>query len=464
MPSENRWPTPLKPLVARLSGADTRYAAILAGAMIATNLVALVTTVAFGRLLHVEGYGELAAILSTFIILSVPGAALQVATAREGSLGHLGEGRQFATTLRRWTITLAFVTVLVTGISIMLRQPLATIIGVGKDQEWAAAFVPPAACVWILLSIQRGALQATRAYPAVGLSMVAEQVARLVLGAGFAFVVVKSFKVTGAYLGTPLAMLTMSVILSFVLSKRLGKHEKARVAHGLRRLTVDAWVAIVGLALIAVLQNVDVIVAQHRLHGTNAGSYAAAAVAAKVVVWVAIGIGFYLLPEAARRHALGQDARPVLRKAMIMTGAVAAPCLIVYAVVPKLLLKLAFGDKYSQGAEALFDLGIAMAFLSVCYLSVQLLLAMREVKFLWFLAAVAVIEPAALLFGPGGDSVVGFARTVLVVQVIAATGAFAAAWHASAPPKGGAHLVADAAAVGGLGSRTTQVPNRANSL
>ncbi|MEI7559134.1 MAG: oligosaccharide flippase family protein [Actinomycetes bacterium] len=430
MPSAGRGRGPLKPMIAKLRGSDTGYAAILAGAMIATNLVALITTVAFGRLLHVEGYGQLAAILSTFIILSVPGAALQVATAREGALGHLGEGREFATTLRRWTITLIFVTIAVTVVSIIVRVPIATVIGV--KQEWAAAFVPPAACIWILLSIQRGALQATRAYPAVGWSMIGEQIARLVLGVGLALT---GLDVTGAYLGTPLAMVATSVILGLVLSRRLGGHSKKHSAHGLRRLTRNAWAAIIGLALIAVLQNVDVIVAQHRLHGTDAGAYAAAAVAAKVVVWVAIGIGFYLLPEAARRHAEGQDARPVLRKALAMTAAVAAPCLIVYLVAPELLLKLAFGGKYSQGSEALFELGIAMAFLSVCYLAVQLLLALREVKFLWFLALVAAAEPAALLMLPNGGTVNGYARTVLYVQVVAATGALIAAYRASAAPR-----------------------------
>ena len=43
-----------------------------------------------------------------------------------------------------------------------------------------------------------------------------------------------------------------------------------------------------------------------------ASSYAATAVAAKVLIWVAIGAGFYLVPEASRRRAAGEDTRPVL--------------------------------------------------------------------------------------------------------------------------------------------------------
>lgn len=444
-PNDDREPDSL---IARLRNSETGTAAILAGAMIMTNVVALVTTIAFGRLLGVRGYGELAAILSTFIILSVPGAALQVATAREGALGHLGQGRQFATTLARWTKALILLTVLAGVVAIVIRSQLAGLIGV--KQEWAAAAVPPGAVLWILLSVQRGALQATRAYMTVGVSMIAEQSARLALGAGLALA---GFGVTGAYLGTPLAMAVTSVVLAIRLRSRLGLPDSERTSHRLRALTLSSQSAIVGLALIAILQNIDVIVAQHRLEGDLAGTYAAAAVAAKVVVWVAIGIGFYLLPEAARKHAANEDARPVLLKALGLTGAVAAPCLMIYAFFPELLLRLAFGPKYEEGARALFELGGAMALLSVCYLAVQLLLALRETRFLYLLGLIALAEPVALLMLPNGGSINDFATTVLIVQAVAAVSSLAAAYRASAPP----------ASAGERGSSTLQTPNRATS-
>jgi len=304
--------------------------------------------------------------------------------------------------------------------------------------------------LWILLSIQRGALQASRAYMTVGLSMIAEQSARLVLGAGLAL---GGLSVTGAYLGTPLAMAVTSIVLGVTLSRRLGAPDTTSTRHRLRTLTMTSQSAIVGLALIAVLQNIDVIVAQHRFDGQLAGTYAAAAVAAKVVVWVAIGIGFYLLPEAARKHAANEDARPVLIKALGLTAAVAAPCLLVYALFPELLLRLAFGPKYEGGARALLELGAAMALLSVCYLAVQLLLALRATRFLYLLGVIALAEPIALLMLPGGGSINGFAGTVLAIQAIAAVTSLAAAYRASAPPSG----------VPDRGSSTLQTPNRATS-
>ena len=77
-------------------------------------------------------------------------------------------------------------------------------------------------------------------------------------------------------------------------------------------------------ALIAALQNIDIVVRQARgLRGDAAGSYAAASVAAKAVIWVAIGLGLYLLPEAVRRTRAGQDARPVLARTLALIAIVA---------------------------------------------------------------------------------------------------------------------------------------------
>src|SRR2546430_4211582 len=134
----------------KLRRSDTAKAGGLAAAMIVNNVIAVGSTVVFARLL--SDYGSLAALVSYFLILSVAGAALQVATAREGVLGHLGVGPDLLATLKRWTRTMAWVTVGLTIVSILLRDPIAQAVGVKKDQ-WAAAIGLPAGCLWPAVSI-----------------------------------------------------------------------------------------------------------------------------------------------------------------------------------------------------------------------------------------------------------------------------------------------------------------------
>ena len=138
-----------------------------------------------------------------------------------------------------------------------------------------------------------------------------------------------------------------------------------------------AWPAVLGLFLVAVLQNVDVILVKRQIGGDEAGAYAAAAVAAKAVVWVAIGVGLYLLPAAVRRAVEGGDPRPILLRALAVVSLVALPMLLAYAVAPELVLRLAFGEETVVASGALFTLGLAMTLLAAGYLCVQYMLALR---------------------------------------------------------------------------------------
>jgi O-antigen/teichoic acid export membrane protein len=399
---------------ARLAGSDTARAAGLAGAMIATNFIALILTVVFGRILGTKGYGSVSAMLSTFLILSVLGQAMQLATARAGALGELGQGPVLLATIERWARGLIIVTVTVAIVAALGRGVMATIIGV--NQEWGAAATLPAGTIWLLLCVQRGALQAIGDYRTVGASMVVEQVGRLIFGAGLAFA---GLGPTGAFLGTPLAMVAVGLGLTMLLRRELAD-PAARATHsrGLRAHLTLAWAPILGLALVACLQNLDVIVAKHRLSDTAAGAYASAAVAAKAVVWVAVGVAFYVVPEATRRVARAEDPLGVLARGLALLGAAALPALLIYAAFPHLLLKLAFGPKFAPGGDALLILGVAFALLAGVFLATQYLLALGRWRFLVPLAVVAVSEPF-ILFVPGASRP-AIAGAVLGVQATAA--------------------------------------------
>jgi O-antigen/teichoic acid export membrane protein len=157
------------------------------------------------------------------------------------------------------------------------------------------------------------------------------------------------------------------------------------------------------LVLFAFLQNVDVIVVKHLAsREAAASSYAAASVAAKVIIWVAIGVGLYLLPEAARRAGEGLDGRPVLERGLGVVVAAAAPMILLYVVAGRFLLETVFGSGLASAADALSLLGVAMTLLAVTYLTVQYQLALGRKTFLFLLATGALIEPL-LLWLVGGQ-------------------------------------------------------------
>ena len=429
--------------LADVRGSETAKAVGLAGAMIINNVIALGSTIVFSRLLKDNqggGYGSLAALVSYFLILSVVGQALQVATAREGVLGHLGVGAGLMATTKRWTKGLLLFTLAITIVSVLLRDPIAAAVGVKHDQ-WAAALGLPAAGLWLELSVLRGVLQGVGDYQGVGLSLIGEQGARLVLGGALA---AAGLGVTGAYLGTPLSFIAIGVFCA----RRLRQHVREVEAEALGTVTRPAppaaagltlwahvkraWAPIAGLIIIAVLQNIDIIAAKHRFSTSVASSYGAVAVAAKVLIWVAMGAGFYLVPEVSRRRAAGEDPRPILVRALGIVAVCAIPVLLIFGFESHLLIKAAFGAKKTSAANSLIVLGLAFTVLAGTYLAIQYLLALRRTWFLVVLAAVAVAEPILLLNASHHPK--NFAAVVLAIQAVGALVAFAFALRPERSP------------------------------
>jgi O-antigen/teichoic acid export membrane protein len=205
-------------------------------------------------------------------------------------------------------------------------------------------------------------------------------------------------------------------------------------ALGLWSHVKSAWAPIAGLIVIAVLQNIDIIAAKHRFGGIHdlASSYAATAVAAKVLIWVAIGAGFYLVPEVSRRRAAGEDTRPVLARALGIILVCAVPVLLIFAFAAEPLLRIGFGAHRLKATSSLLILGIAFTVLAATYLAIQYMLALKRTWFLLAVGAVAVAEPILLLQASRRPA--GFAAVVLAVQAVGAVVALALAFRTGGAP------------------------------
>jgi glycosyltransferase involved in cell wall biosynthesis/O-antigen/teichoic acid export membrane protein len=379
----------------------------LAAAVVGANVVALAFTALFARLLGTAGYGSLAALVAAFLILQVPGSALQLSVARSGEPSG------------GWLRRLVVVTLACAGASVVLREPLASLIGV--SDAWAAACALPAGCLWLILSVERGALQHMRRYRLVGWSIVCEAGARLAIGVALYGA---GLGVTGAFLGTVLSVLATCLVLAPAL-------RRARpTAQRLRSLLGRDWVAVLALTLLGVLQYVDLIVVKHRAPGDAAGAYAAASVAARTIVWVAIGLGLYLLPEAARRVRSGLDARPLLVRTVALICGLALPLLAVSAFAAGPLLSVLFDVRSGAAADALPLLAAAMALQACAYLGVLYLVALGDGRFLWLLGLAALMEP--VLLGLTGAHLTSIALALLGLQLALAASVLAVALAAGA--------------------------------
>jgi O-antigen/teichoic acid export membrane protein len=378
----------------------------------AANVLALVGTIAFARALGTSGYGELARMISVFTILLVPGSALQAAVARETALGGLGSTEAIAATLQSWRQRIVLLAAALTVVCLILRQPLANLMQV--HQEWAAALVLPTGVLWVCIALQRGVLLGLADYRPVGWSLVAEQTFRL--GFGLAAVVI-GLSVTGIFIASlPLAFFPITFALAWETKRRLGVPDNMPLRTPLRTLARRNPVPVAALTLFAVVQNADVVAVGHFFNAQESGAYAQAAVAAKGIIWLAVGLGLYVLPEATREAAKGLDPRHLLFRGLGLLSIVAIPLLLIYTFFASTVLNLVFGDKADLAASALPAMGAAMTLLAVSFLAVQFALALGRRAFVWLIAAAAIAVP--IFVGLADESLEDVALAMLVLNVI----------------------------------------------
>ncbi len=195
------------------------------------------------------------------VILFVPGSALQVAAAREGTLGRLGRGGELAGTLARWTRHILIVLVVVAVArgpgARAARRAAQRRAGVGgrrraRDRRAVAAAVPPARAAAVGARLPRGRAE----HRLRGARPARRRRSRSsALGLG----------VTGAYLGTAASLALTAVVLESCCAAASARPTPGARQHPLRALARDAALPIAALTVVAALQNVDVIMAKHAL-------------------------------------------------------------------------------------------------------------------------------------------------------------------------------------------------------
>jgi O-antigen/teichoic acid export membrane protein len=361
----------------------------IAIAGVVANGAGVILTIALARLLDPHSYGVYIQLIGLYLILSMPGSAVVVAVVRRVTMWQ-EEGSEHL--VRRWAgrvhrqctmLVLAWAGIVFIGrhgIAVLLRQQT----GVG------IAAVLAAAAVFVLLSIDRGLLQAGRAYKPLAVNLLVEVGVRVV---AVLVLVAAGFGPSGAAVGILIGEVVAAAQARYaaVGAWSGGQRLSLRPAGGWvsalrpdralggasaerRTVGVDLVVASVSLSMIAVLQNIDVLVVG-RDNPSHSGAYAAVSVTSKATVFGAVVLGGYLLPEAAIRWRQGGHALRQLAVVLVFLGIPSVLLLVVALAAPEALLQIVFHHAYTSAANALAPLVLAMILLSVSVVLTMYLLA-----------------------------------------------------------------------------------------
>ena len=376
----------------------------------AVNVAAALVVVAVARLVTSRSYGEIAQLLGLFFILSMPGSAVLVGVVRRVTAFQAdGEARL----VRPWIskvhrICLAAIAVEL-GVVLLIQGWIAGQLHLPNGQ--GVVLILMAAGVWILLSVDRGLLQAHRSYRNLAVNLVVEGGVRTVL---VVVLVAGGLGVVGYALGVLVSEILATVHAHWLAKRawadpgsaplvvdgvgstsvegsmaRLGALSEARSqesAVASRNLLADVSAAFVGLALLGLLQNVDVILLGHLDHG-QVGPYAAVSVASKALVFGALALGAYLLPEATIRWNEGGHAIRQFGVTLLFLAVPTALLLVISVFMPREFLTLVFSARLSTAWAAFAPLVVAMMFLSFTVLVTNYLFGTGSRWIVFLLAA-----------------------------------------------------------------------------
>ncbi|HEY5024327.1 MAG TPA: hypothetical protein VII76_05060 [Acidimicrobiales bacterium] len=435
---------------------ELRHAIPLAVAAALVGVVSLLTTVFVAHVLSTRGYGTLIVLLGLFLVVSQPGTALLVSVVRRVSswraAGLDAQVRPWVARVHR--IGETGVVVLAVAM-FLIRVPVAHALSLPSPS--GVTEILTAAGVWVVLSIDRGLLQVSRDYTDLSVNLVIEAVMRCALTVGMA----AELGVEGAALGLLIAEVVTATHARFSATRAMVRNAPplgtegvgagsssagvqgspaqaavvveeptvferevvaeatesvvATAVHGSKDLVADVLTALGSLLLLALLQNLDVIILGSKSHGHHSGAYAAISVPAKALVFVALVLVNYLLPEATIRHQAGSHAL----KQLAQTFAVLAiPCLVLLGmavVAAHGVLGLVFGHHLTAASHAFSTIVLAMIFMAV---TVVLAIYLLGIGWRWvvvILAAGAGALAAATAAAHG--EYLATARADLAVQV-----------------------------------------------
>jgi O-antigen/teichoic acid export membrane protein len=401
------------------SGLATAGPVAIAG--LAVNGAAALVVVAVARLVSPQAYGAIAQLLGLFFILSMPGSAVLVGVVRRvTSLQNAGHGHLVRRRVARvHRVVLAAIAVEVVVV-LLLQGWIARQLSLPNSQGVVLILV--AAGIWIFLCVDRGLLQAHRSYMALAGNLLVEGGVRtsLVIVLVVAHVGVAGYAI-GVFMGEVVATAQAHWMASRVwaaepppppgASTTVDEQADSRPVR--RKLLADVSAAFVGLGLLGLLQNVDVILLG-RLDHANVGPYAAISVASKALVFGALALGAYLLPEATIRWNEGGHAVRQLGVTLIFLAVPAGVLLAIAVFVPRWFLTLVFSAKLSSAAPAFAALVLAMMFLSFSVLVTNYLFGTGSRWIVLLLAGGSVL--ALVLIDAAQGRTVATARANLVAQ------------------------------------------------
>ena len=332
----------------------TAGAVVFAGVALA-NLSNAGFNLIAGRSLGPGRYGDLAALLAVLGLVAFPlGAAQYNIASWVAALAARRDARGVAAIYRR-SITVAFIVgISASAVLILLTIPIRRLLGVQSTAAVlllaVAAFPAPFAPAIL------GLTQGLERFVLFAVAQAASPFVRFAL---LPIALAAGFGVSGA-MGVTVVASFISVLVPAIVLKAWFMRDPGPSPITRRQAVRAISPVTIGIVSLTSLTSVDVVVAKIAFHANAAGIYGGASLIGRLILYVPASIASVLLPKVSSRAAVGRSSSDIVLKSLVATALLCVLATLVYVAVPRLLLVVAFGSKYTAAQSFLWLFGVAM--------------------------------------------------------------------------------------------------------
>ncbi|MEA2505592.1 MAG: hypothetical protein QOH48_210 [Actinomycetota bacterium] len=383
-------------------------------ALSAVNASNYLFHVLISRLLGKADYGALGSVLAVLLILSVPLGAVQATMAKQLAQIRADADRSAAAwrgVARSMVKPTFLVAALLAVASPLLRRFLHL------DSELVPLFVAVYAFPAALSAVVRGALQGMLRFTELAAVSILPVVVRVVAGV---LIVRSGGGVPGAVMATVLGEVAGAALGWWLLVQGASWRVKGvRNTEGFFR---DVRPIAAGLGAMWLLIELDLLLARHYLPAKAAGSYAAAGLLARAVLFIPGAVGVIALPHFAEFGGRGRQAYQWLLYSVGIVLVLGLGASLVLTGATHAVVAATFGDRFLTASALLPTMCIAMVALGLTNLFVFFHVAAgsRAFHLLWI--AIAAEAAGIAAFHSSGASI---AFVLAMVSTLVALGGFA---------------------------------------
>ncbi len=356
---------------------------LFCGSMI-FNLGNYFFNVLVARSLTPDDYGIFMALLSIVVILSVPTTTVQTIFTR--FIARLKGKKDFAGMRHLFNIgtrLLLIVGALMTMIVYLISPYLGNFLFVPQK---LIAILSLIFLVSFILPINRGILAGNSLFTSLSINIVSESLIKI----GLCLIVLHyGFGLSGLMLILTIAYV-MVYLLTFPFIWKIFQVNQKDVKLNRGEIYRYSSGAFLTFLFIVIIFNLDMIFAKHFFSPFVAGQYAALATLGKIVFYITGPIGIVLLPIVAEKQVKGEQYQYIFRQALGLTLGIALIITLIYYLMPNLIIKILFGEKYLFLAKYLYLYGIVMILYSIMNIFVSYYLSIHRNFFIWLIGAATI--------------------------------------------------------------------------